>query len=109
MRQDQQDQEITTVSVRILDKEFQVSAPADEVDELTKSARILDERMNMIRNSGKVFGADRIAVMAGLNLSHELVKLQGDAGQNRDIIENRATDLVDKISKTLAAHKQLSL
>lgn len=104
-----QDQEITTVSVRILDKEFQVSSPADEVDELTKSARILDERMNAIRNSGKVFGADRIAVMAGLNLSHELVKLQGDAGASRDIIENRATELVDRISETLAAHKQMSL
>jgi len=103
------DQDITTVSVRILDKEFQVSSPADEVDELTKSARILDERMNDIRNSGKVFGADRIAVMAGLNLSHELVRLQGDSGENSKIIGTRATELVDRISKTLAAHKQLSL
>ena len=104
-----QNQDITTVSVRILDKEYQVSAPADEVDELTKSARILDERMNAIRESGKVFGADRIAVMAGLNLSHELVKLQSNAGETRDIIDNRATGLVDRISETLAAHKQLSL
>ena len=103
------DQDITTVSVRILDKEFQVSSPADEVDELTKSARILDERMNDIRNSGKVFGADRIAVMAGLNLSHELVRLQGDSGANSEIIDSRASELVDRISKTLAAHKQLSL
>ena len=104
-----QDQDITTVSVRILDKEYQVSAPADEVDELTKSARILDERMNAIRDSGKVFGADRIAVMAGLNLSHELVRLQSNSGETRDIIENRATSLVDRISETLATHKQLSL
>ena len=104
-----QDKEITTVSVRILDKEYQVSAPADEVDELTKSARVLDERMNEIRDSGKVFGADRIAVMAGLNLSHELLRVQGSAGENRDIIENRTTGLVDRISETLATHKQLSL
>ena len=95
--------------MRILDKEFQVSSPKDEVDELTKSARILDDRMNDIRNSGKVFGADRIAVMAGLNLSHELVRLQGDSGADRDIIDNRTSELVDRISKTLAAHKQLSL
>jgi len=104
-----QDQDITTVSVRILDKEYQVSAPADEVDELTKSARILDERMNEIRDSGKVFGADRIAVMAGLNLSHELVRSQSTAGVSKDIIENRATSLVDRISEALAANKQLSL
>ena len=104
-----QDNDITTVSVRILDKEYQVSAPADEVDELTKSARILDERMGTIRDSGKVFGADRIAVMAGLNLSHELLKIQGSAGESREIIESRATGLVDRITETLAAHKQLSL
>lgn len=104
-----EDQDITTVSVRILDKEYQVSAPADEVDELTKSARILDERMNEIRDSGKVFGADRIAVMAGLNLSHELVRTQGTAGESRDIIENRTVSLINRISETLAAHKQLSL
>ena len=104
-----QDKDISTVSVRILDKEYQVSAPAQEVDELTKSARILDERMSEIRDSGKVFGADRIAVMAGLNLSHELLKIQGTAGESQHIIENRATDLVDRISETLAAHKQLSL
>ena len=104
-----QDQDLTTVSVRILDKEYQVSAPADEVDELTKSARILDERMNEIRDSGKVFGADRIAVMAGLNLSHELVRTQSNVGESKDIIENRTVALVDRISEALAAHKQLSL
>ena len=47
--------------------------------------------------------------MAGLNLSHELVRLQGDSGADRDIIDNRTSELVDRISKTLAAHKQLSL
>ena len=100
---------ITTLSVRILDKEYQVSAPADEIDQLTRSARLLDERMSEIRDSGKVFGADRIAVMAGLNLSHELLQVQSTEGVSRDIIENRASGLVDRISETLAAHKQLSL
>lgn len=103
------DNDISTVSVRILDKEYQVSAPAEEVDELTKSARVLDERMGTIRDSGKVFGADRIAVMAGLNLSHELLKVQGTAGESLDIIENRTSGLVERISETLAAHKQLNI
>lgn len=101
--------EITTVSVRILDKEYQVSAPRDEVDELTSSARILDEQMSEIRDSGKVFGADRIAVMAGLNLSHELLRLRNSESAARDIIDNRAGVLTDKISAALAAHKQLNL
>ena len=51
----------TTVSVRILDKEYQVSCRQDEVDALTSSARYLDQQMRQIRESGKVFGPiDRV-------------------------------------------------
>ncbi|MEM7220778.1 MAG: cell division protein ZapA [Pseudomonadota bacterium] len=103
------EQDITTVSIRILDREYQVSSPVDEVDELTASARILDERMSEIRDSGKVFGADRIAVMAGLNLSHELLKLRRSESDSRNIIEDRAVDLTQRISAALAEHKQLNL
>ena len=103
------EQDITTVSIRILDREYQVSAPVDEVDELTASARILDERMSEIRDSGKVFGADRIAVMAGLNLSHELLRLRRSESDSRSIIEDRAVDLTQRISAALAEHKQLNL
>jgi cell division protein ZapA len=65
---------ITTVSVKILDKEYQVSCPEEEVDALTSSARFLDQQMRQIRESGKVFGLDRIAVMAALNLANELLQ-----------------------------------
>jgi cell division protein ZapA len=65
---------ITTVSVKILDKEYQVSCQEDEVDALTSSARFLDQQMRQIRESGKVFGLDRIAVMAALNLANELLQ-----------------------------------
>jgi cell division protein ZapA len=104
-----QNSDTTTVSVRILDKEYQVTAPAAEVDELTASARILDIQMSEIRDSGKVFGADRIAVMAGLNISHQLLRLRNSKDGNKDIIENRAVKLTDRITEALAAHKQLKL
>ena len=51
----------TTVSVKILEKEYQVACPDDEVDELTASARYLDAQMRAIRDSGKVLGTDRMA------------------------------------------------
>ena len=47
----------TTVSVKILDKEYQVACPEDEVDGLTASARYLDRQMSEIRDTGKVFGS----------------------------------------------------
>ena len=52
------------VSVRILDKEYQVACPASERTDLLDSAEILNEKMREIRDSGRIVGLDRIAVMA---------------------------------------------
>ena len=56
------------VNVKILEKEYQISCKADERAELLDSAELLNERMRMIKDSGKVTGLDRIAVMAALNI-----------------------------------------
>ena len=61
----------TTVEVRILDKEYLVACPQEEQEALLRAARHLDTKMREIRSSGKVFGTERIAVMAALNITHE--------------------------------------
>jgi len=63
-----------TVFVKILDKEYQVACPREERQALQQSAQLLDERMKAIRATGAVIGLERIAVMAALNLSHELLQ-----------------------------------
>src|SRR5690554_7723277 len=63
----------TTVEVRILDKEYLVACPQEEQEALLRAARHLDTKMREIRSSGKVFGTERIAVMAALNITHELL------------------------------------
>jgi cell division protein ZapA len=60
--------------VKILDKDYQVACPADQEAELLVSAKYLDKQMRGIRDSGKVIGLERIAVMAALNISHELLR-----------------------------------
>ncbi len=62
-----------TVSVTILDKEYRVSCAEDERLGLEKSAQFLDGKMQSIKQSGRIVGLDRIAVMAGLNITHELL------------------------------------
>ena len=62
------------VSVRILEKEYQGACPAEERDDLLDSAEILNTKMREIRDSGKVVGLDRIAVMAALNMANELLQ-----------------------------------
>ena len=55
-----------TVTVKILDKDYQVACPEEQEAELVVSAKYLDKQMRGIRNSGKVIGLERIAVMAAL-------------------------------------------
>ena len=63
-----------TVIVKILDKEYQVACPPDEQTGLLEAARYLDQKMRQIRSSGKIIGLERIAVMAALNITHELLE-----------------------------------
>lgn len=67
-------QQSTTVEVKILDKEYLVACPEEEREALERAARHLDSKMREIRASGKVFGTERIAVMAALNITHELLE-----------------------------------
>ncbi len=97
----------TTVSVNILGKEYQVSCPADEVDDLTRAARFLDDQMNEIRTSGKVVGLDRIAVMAALNISHELLNGKSSRAATDDALNNRISSLSEKVTAALTQHKQM--
>lgn len=68
-----------TVTVNILDKEYQVSCPEEQEAELIVSASYLDKQMRSIRESGKVIGLERIAVMAALNISHELLQASDES------------------------------
>lgn len=66
--------EQNTLEVKILDKEYLVSCPPDKQKELREASMQLDAKMREIRSSGKVFGSERIAVMAALNLTYELMQ-----------------------------------
>ncbi len=62
-----------TVTVSIMDKDYQVSCAPDEVTALRQSAQYLDEKMREIKSSSNVFGLDRLAVMAALNIANDLL------------------------------------
>lgn len=63
-----------TTKVYILDKEYLIACPPEEEQALLNSADHLDKQMREIRNTGKIHGLERIAVMAALNITHEFLK-----------------------------------
>ena len=92
-----------TVTVHILDKEYCIACPADERANLESAARYLDGKMREIRSGGKVIGADRIAVMAALNITHDLLHKQPRLDQEADSTRAKVRDLLERVDGALAA------
>jgi cell division protein ZapA len=96
------------VSVRILDKEYQVACPADERTNLLDSAEILNAKMREIRDSGRIVGLDRIAVMAALNMANDLLNAkQASKAIEGDI--NRLKLISERVDTVLGDTQQLEL
>jgi cell division protein ZapA len=95
--------------VHILDKEYLVACPEDEREALFASAELLTSKMKEIRDSGKIVGADRIAVMAALNMAHELLDHKSSKNDYQQLISKRIRALQDKIDIALNQGNQLEL
>jgi cell division protein ZapA len=102
--------EAEAIKVNILDKEYLVACQEDEKDELLASAKYLNDKMITIRESGKVVGIDRIAVMTALNLAHEIVGAGGSgSGTGPDSCGARVRKLNKKVEKALEKYKLMEL
>lgn len=75
------------VTVNIFGKEFMIACPDDERDALLAAANYLDKKMREIHGTGKVIGAERCAIMAGLNIANELLDLRGRGGMSPDALQ----------------------
>ena len=98
-----------TLTISIMNKEFQVACPEGEEEALQRAARHLSERMLEIRQSGKVVGMDRIAIMAALNMSHELLNGQSKVQTSQDYAKLRIRALNDRLENAIADGKQLKI
>ena len=101
---------VAHVTIRILEKEYQVACPAEEKPSLVASAELLNSKMREIRDSGKVVGLDRVAVMAALNLANELLKAQEQDAELKNLVgvrlrsmrehlKDKFADLVKRVSE----------
>ncbi|KAF1687318.1 cell division protein ZapA [Pseudoxanthomonas broegbernensis] len=85
------------VEVRILDRDYTVGVTAAERDSLLAAARMLDARMRELRGNNRVVSLDRIAVLAALNLAHELQQ----AREERDARERELARTLDALHRRL--------
>ena len=97
------------VSVRILDKEYQVACASEERTDLLDSAEILNSKMLEIRDSGRVVGLDRIAVMAALNMANDLLHAQARDRLIEGDLSGRLKNISDRVESALGTSQQRDL
>jgi cell division protein ZapA len=97
------------VSVRIMEKEYVVACPYDERSALLDAAEFLNGRMREIRDTGKVVGLDRIAVMAALNLAHEFLKGRDRETKIDSGTGHRVRAMRERVESVLGKVQQLDL
>jgi cell division protein ZapA len=99
-----------TVAVKILDKEYQVACPEDQEADLLVSSKYLDKQMRDIRDTGKVIGLERIAVMAALNISYELLQASQQSGTQEAPPETESVGRLNrKLDDALYQLRQLEI
>ncbi|PCH59649.1 MAG: cell division protein ZapA [Gammaproteobacteria bacterium] len=102
------DKEHVPVSVQILEKEYRFSCREEESEALVGAARYVNRKMVETHRSGRVIGVERIAVMAAINIAHELLDLGGGT-ENNDALSKQLAMLQSKIEKAVSDARQIEI
>lgn len=94
------------VRVTILGKEYSVVCGSEQKDALQRAARHLNDRMQQIQQTGKVIGTERCAIMAALNITHELLDLQEKSAHSSQLA-SQLQALTRKLEAAVQEQKQL--
>jgi len=96
-----------SVNITILDKEYRIVCPPEEREILYRTAQYLDERMREIHQARKAIGTDRIAVLAALNITHDLLELRENQRQLDTNVTERLEMLAEEIDRVIEDCKNL--
>ena len=96
-----------TIEVSILGRGYRVSCADGEREALMRAVEYLDAKMGEIKSTGKVNGTDRIAVMAALNIAHELLSMKVGAGFDIGDAKRRINSIEAKLDAAIAQQEKL--
>jgi len=96
-----------TVEVTLLGRSYRVACEESEREALMQAVAYLDGKMNEIRKAGKVIGAERIAVMAALNVAHELLSTRLGTGFDVGQAKRRISAIESKLDAAIAKQENL--
>jgi cell division protein ZapA len=104
---DEKARERGALTVSLLGREFRVACPDGEEKQLLASADYLNRKLKEVRDTGKVVGNERIAIMAALNIAHEFMsKPSSESAFDGTAIRRRITAMQETLEAALAADQE---
>lgn len=97
------------IAIKILDRTYKIKCPPDQAQELMEAARNLDEQMKKIQHAGNITSVDRIAIVAALNIGHELMVIKKQKSDTIDSMHTRIQDLQHRIQNFLATEEEIAV
>ena len=95
------------LQINVMGREFRVACPDNEQKGLLEAVDYLNKKMNEIRDAGKVVGLERIAIMAALNIAHELLSTKVGGGFDIAEIKRRMAHMETVLDQVMADQKEL--
>jgi cell division protein ZapA len=99
------DEGVVATTIHLIGKEYRITCPEHEQPSLLAAAEYLDTRMKEIRDRGKALGGERIAIMAALNIAHELLQYKAQTEQNTQLVSRQIQALQEKIGAALSKER----
>ena len=85
------------IRVNLMNKEFHINCPDGQEQQLLAAAEYLELSMKDIRDSGKIIGTERIAIMAALNIAHDLLILKNQQTDLSCLVREKVHKLSEKL------------
>ncbi|MBP7370231.1 MAG: cell division protein ZapA [Arenimonas sp.] len=85
------------ITIKVFDRDYTLSCPADQVDGLQSAAKLLDKQMREIQGHNKTVSLERIAVLAGLNIAHDLHLLNVSRKHSDTVIDRSIAEMNHKL------------
>ncbi|WP_256207744.1 cell division protein ZapA [Nitrosomonas sp. Nm166] len=82
-------------------REFCITCPDEEQEEIQLAAAYLNKKIQEVRAEGKVIDSDRIAIIAALSITHELLMLRNGTVFDMDEFKRRIVSLKKKVDEVM--------
>jgi cell division protein ZapA len=99
--------DVRGIEVTVLDRKLRIACKEEERDDLLKAVQYLDAKMREIRDGGKVLGGERIAILAALNIAHELLSTRSGSGFDMSEFKRRMRGMAAAIDEAMSAQEHL--